>query len=190
MDFNLNNYLEFIEKEIKLVLLKNNKTNLTFDIFDYENDENKLLFLKRKQYQMKIGQIIQIILGNYKDFENLKQGHESGLDIISKKRKIIIELKNRTTTDNYSSRLTNLNKLYKFKKENPEYLCIYGCLNDTTKEKTETGKIESILINNLEVKKYIGNELLNLILKEDKDIIINFVKKIIHDYMNNKHQEF
>lgn len=85
---------------------------------------------------MKIGEIWQEVLGNYKDFINLKIGHESGLDIISHKNKFIIELKNRTNTDNYSSKKANLDKLARFKKNNPEYKCIYGNINHNTENKT------------------------------------------------------
>ena len=41
------------------------------------------LSLKEKQRQMKIGEIWQEVIGNYKDFINLGIGHETGLDILS-----------------------------------------------------------------------------------------------------------
>lgn len=183
--FQLDNYLKFIEFEINKILSKKSLNITTYDIFDIDSEINKIKYLKKKQFQMKIGEIIQMILGNYKDFINLKTNHSSGLDIISIKRKIIIELKNRTNTDNASSRKTNLQKLAKFKKQNPDYLCIYGCLNENTKRKTDIGKIESLIIDGVEIKKYTGYKLLNLIFLEDKEIIINFVKKII----SNNYQE-
>jgi hypothetical protein len=74
---------------------------------------------------MKIGEIWQEVLGNYQGYTNLKVGHETGLDILSDSKKVIIELKNRTNTDNSSSKKSNLDKLAKFKKNNPEYTCIY-----------------------------------------------------------------
>jgi len=72
--------------------------------------------LKEKQRQMKIGEIWQEVLGNYNGCINLKIGHETGLDIISHTRKFAIELKNRTNTDNSSSKKSNLDKLAIFKK--------------------------------------------------------------------------
>jgi hypothetical protein len=60
---------------------------------------------------MKIGEIWQEVLGSYKDYLNLKTGHSSGLDILSHTNKVAIELKNRTNTDNSSSKKSNLDKL-------------------------------------------------------------------------------
>lgn len=56
--------------------------------------------MKEKHKQMKIGEIWEEAIGNYDGFIKLK----------------IIELKNRTNTDNHSSRKSNMNKLVKFKK--------------------------------------------------------------------------
>jgi hypothetical protein len=42
---------------------------------------------------MKIGEIWEETIGNYDGFIKLKIGNDTGLDIISKSRKIIIELK-------------------------------------------------------------------------------------------------
>lgn len=104
---------------------------------------------------MKIGQIWQEVLGNYDTYEDLGVGHETGLDIVSHKKKIIVELKNRTNTDNASSKKANLDKLGKFKKMHPDYTCIYGNINDTTKSKTENGEIKDILHNGVTIKHYI-----------------------------------
>ena len=142
---------------------------------------NKKIVLKEKQRQMKVGEIMQIILGNYDKFINLGNGHESGLDIVSHERKIIIELKNRTNTDNASSKKSNFDKLVKFKMNNPEYSCIYGCINDETEEKTNNGKIEIIKHNNIELKIYVGHKLLELIFGDNKNKIINHVKKLIDE---------
>ena len=87
---------------------------------------------------MKIGEIWQEVLGNYEGYTNLKSGHESGLDIISHNKKIAIELKNRTNTDNSSSKKSNFDKLANFKKKNPEYTCIYANINSDTKKKNIT----------------------------------------------------
>ena len=119
-------YLELIENKIKTILNRPEKNDLTFDLLDTDKSmKNKMVILKEKQKSMKIGEIWQEVIGNYEGFTNLKIGHVSGLDIISVSKKVIIELKNRTNTDNHSSKKTNFDKLAKFKKENPEYLCIY-----------------------------------------------------------------
>ena len=178
--FNLERYFDMIDKIIINILSRKISEKLTYDIMDTEKLKiNKKIVLKEKQRQMKVGEIMQIILGNYDKFINLGNGHESGLDIVSHERKIIIELKNRTNTDNASSKKSNFDKLAKFKMNNPEYSCIYGCINDETEEKTNNGKIEIIKHNNIELKIYVGHKLLELILGDDKDKIINHVKNLI-----------
>ena len=137
----------------------------------------------RDRHQMKIGNIWQDVLGTYKDFKNLGVGHETGLDIISIKRKIIIELKNRTNTDNSSSRKANLDKLAKFKKTNPDYTCIYGNINDNTEEKTVVGMDKIIIHDGVEIHHMVGMRLINLILGEYSAEIIQFVKDEIDKYI-------
>lgn len=145
---------------------------------------NKLVVLKekQKQRQMKIGEIWQEVLGNYQDFVNCKVGHETGLDILSHTRKIAIELKNRTNTDNASSKKSNLDKLAKFKLNYPEYICIYANINADTKSKTLEGSIKSINHCGVIIEHHIGYAFLKFILGNDKDNIIRFVKETIDKY--------
>lgn len=118
LEFNLEKYFELLDKNIKHILLRHENNIITYDILDTEKSKtNKLIALKEKQRQMKIGEIWQEVLGNYNTFINLKIGHETGLDILSITKKIIIELKNRTNTDNASSKKTNFDKLSTFKKK-------------------------------------------------------------------------
>lgn len=117
MSYNLDTYFHKLDTIIKNIITRKEKENITYDILDTPNTlKYKLLVLKDKHRHMKIGEIWQELIGNYKDFINLKTGHKTGLDIINYNRKIIIELKNRTNTDNNSSRKSNLEKLYLFKK--------------------------------------------------------------------------
>jgi hypothetical protein len=136
--------------------------------------------LKEKQRQMKIGEIWQEVLGNYDGSVNLKTGHETGLDILSHTKKFIIELKNRTNTDNASSKKSNLDKLAKFKKNNPEYLCIYANINDDNEKKTLHGSIKKIIYDGVEIEHYIGYEFLKFVFGNDTDLIISFVKYTIN----------
>ena len=63
---------------------------LTYDILDTEKlKKNKLLALKERQRQMKIGEIWQEVIGNYDEFKNLKNGDKTGLDILSHKKKLL-----------------------------------------------------------------------------------------------------
>ena len=179
----LSNYFELLNKIIHNILSRHENDTLTYDILDTEKSKiNKLLVLKEKQRQMKVGEIWQEVLGNYNGFVNLKIGHETGLDILSDTKKIAIELKNRTNTDNASSKKSNFDKLAKFKKNNPEYLCIYANINADTEKKTLQGSIKKILHNGFEIEHQIGYEFLNFILGSDTESIIEFVKNAIDKY--------
>lgn len=182
---NLKLYLININSIIDNILNKDQSTNLTYDLLDSPNIiQNKLICLKYKQIQMKIGLIWQNILGSYYNFTNLNNGHKTGLDIISVKRKIIIELKNRTNTDNNSSKKENFNKLALFKKNSPDYLCIYGCINENTKDKTLKGSIKKIKHNNQDLYIYTGYKLLELILEKNTYIIVYHIKNKFHEFYN------
>ena len=103
--FRIEDYLAEMERKIHKILSRKQKEDLTYDILDSEfTKKNKLICLKEKQRQMKVGDIWQEVLGNYHLFENLGVGHETGLDVLSHPRKIAMELKNRTNTDNASSK--------------------------------------------------------------------------------------
>ena len=113
---------------------------------------------------------------------NLKIGHETGLDILSHTKKFAIELKNRTNTDNASSKKSNLDKLAKFKKHNPDYVCIYANINADTEKKTLKGSVSKLLHNGVEIEHQIGYVFIKFILGDDTDIIISFVKNTIDKY--------
>lgn len=182
--FSLSKYLELLNKKIQDILLRPEKNILTYDILDTEKTKQyKLITLKEKQRQMKIGEIWQEVLGSYNGFINLKIGHDSGLDILSHSKKIAIELKNRTNTDNASSKKSNFDKLAKFKKNNPEYTCIYANINSDTKEKTLSGSIKIILHNNVEIEHHIGYSFLRFILQDNTDLIVDFVKNTVDSYL-------
>jgi hypothetical protein len=117
-------------------------------------------------------------------FTDLKSGkHKSGLDIISEKYKIAIELKNRTNTDNASSKKTNLSKLAKFKKENKDYTCIYANINDTTKEKTK-GYKKTIIHDYMEIIHYVGYEFLQFIFGEHVKNVIQHIRNKVDEYFD------
>lgn len=133
-----------------------------------------------KQIQMKIGELWQIAIGNWNQMEDLGTGHKTGLDILSKDRKIIIELKNRYNTDNSSSRKANNNKLAKFKKDNPDYKCIYGIINDKTAE----GKHYKYIHDTQELEYMSGDIFLTFIFGEYKEKILILLKELISNYIN------
>lgn len=182
-EFNLEEYFRNVESIIKEIISRYENDVLTYDILDTEKSKkNKLLSLKEKQRQMKVGEIWQETIGNYDQFINLKNGHETGLDILSITRKLALELKNRTKTDNASSKKSNLDKLSKFKKENPEYTCIYATINANTEKKTLHGLNKKITHNGVEIEHYVGYEFLTFIFGEKTEEIIEFVKNTIDKY--------
>jgi hypothetical protein len=182
-EFVLSEYFEKMETIIQNILLRPQNDVLTYDILDTEKSKkNKLLSLKEKQRQMKVGEIWQEIIGNYDEFINLKIGHETGLDVLSNTRKLAIELKNRTNTDNASSKKSNLDKLSKFKKENPEYTCIYANINADTEKKTLQCSNKKITHNGVEIEHQVGCQFLIFIFGEKTEEIIEFVKNTIDKY--------
>lgn len=187
--FAIDHYFQTIEGLIKEKLYRKTKNDVTYDILDTPlTTEYKMISLKERQKQMKIGEIWQIALGNFYGFQDLGIGHETGLDIISYNRKIAIELKNRTNTDNSSAKKSNLDKLANFKKQHPDFLCVYGNINDSTESKTLKGSIKTIEHNGVILKQYIGIALLNLILEDNTNYVINKIKEILLAYSVN-HKE-
>ena len=184
--FDLTKYFELLDTNIQNILSRPERDVLTYDILDTDiSQKNKLLALKEKQRQMKIGEIWQEILGNYEGYINLKVGHSTGLDLLSHKYKVAIELKNRTNTDNASSKKSNFDKLANFKKNNPEYTCIYANINDINETKTLTGTVKKIIHNDVEILHYIGYEFIKFILKDNTQSIIQFVKTNIDKHISN-----
>jgi len=179
-EFNIDEYIIKINKKIQDYLKKskyndNILEDELLDNFIKNNPEGMKFSKKLKQLQMNVGNIWQIVIGNYNTFEDLFTSHSTGCDIKSDSRKIIIELKNRYNTDNASSKKSNLDKLVKFKKENPDWNCIYGIINDKTKE----GKTEIIKHNDFEITYLSGNKLMKFIFDKDAEFIIDSVKKQI-----------
>lgn len=176
----LADFCKLIKDKMIVIYNRDASVKSSYDILrtDIEKQYDEII-LKIKQLQMKRGELWQYVLGNYPSFTNLNNGHTSGLDIISTKHKIAIELKNRTNTDNCSSRKSNYDKLADFKHNNPEYMCIYGCINDDTKEKTELGNHKVITHKNVELHIIVGYSLINLILGDDTNYIIDYIKQII-----------
>jgi len=182
-NFCIRKYCDVLDSIIRGILLRTEKDVLTYDILDTEKSmTNKVIALKEKQRQMKVGEIWQEVLGNYKEYVNLKIGHETGLDILSSSKKIAIELKNRTNTDNASSKKSKFDKLAKFKLANPDYVCIYANINADTKKKTIEGSIKKLIHNGVEIEHQIGYEFLKFILGDDMEYIIEFVKNTIDKY--------
>jgi len=181
--FNREQYFTKLEENVKGILQRPTKDVLAYDILDTDRSKvNKMVALKEKQRQMKIGEIWQVAVGNYKDCQDLKVGHVTGLDILSDKRKFIAELKNRTNTDNASSKKTNFDKLAKFKAEHPEYTCIYANINDDTEEKSSQTTVKKFQHNGVELEHHIGDQFLKYIFGDDTNAVVEFLKTTIDKY--------
>lgn len=179
----LNEYLNQCEVKIKEIMTRKQKKTLTYDILDTPSSyEERLQVLKVTQKQMKKGEIWQHMIGTFRGFIDLKKGHTSGLDIVSHTRKIAIELKSRTNTDNSESYSTKIRKLVKFKKDNPDYLCIYANINDATEAKTMRGSVTVKYHNGVQIEHHVGMQFLLFIFGKDTQRIIDFIKTNIDKY--------
>ena len=127
---------------------------------------------KLKILQMRLGKIWEV-LSEYYGFIKVKK-----IDLIHPVRKIAIELKNRTNTDNSSSRYRNYQKLLEFKEQHPEFKLYYVCINDrrsSTIGGNETqGKEEKLLANGITF--VCGETALKLLYGEDYKMIIELIK--------------
>ena len=176
--FILSDYLEYVDMRIEKIIndSKCDETlleDLLLNMFIKSNKEKVNFAKKLKHLQMNIGKIWQIVLGNYKDFIDLEEGDETGLDVKSDKLKIIMEIKNRYNTDNASSRKTNYGKLSNFKLNNPDYECIYAVIN----EKHNLGNDYIIKHNEQNIRYLSGQKLLDYVFANDKNIIIDTITK-------------
>lgn len=183
--FSLKTFLCKVDKIMTDIFNARKDDTITYDILDTSRSEKSKKICKMERLrQMDIGRIWQKVIGNYKGYEDLGIGHISGLDVVSHSNKVIIELKNRTNTDNASAKKSNLNKLAEFKLKNPDYKCVYGTINDNTFAKTEKGFIKKIKYKDVEILHYTGKPLLELIFQHNTDKIIDHMKFVIDKHSN------
>ena len=123
---------------------------------------------------MKNGFIWEEIIGQYDGFRKVKGNDNTNLDIISHSKKVIIELKNRTNTDNTSSRKSKLDTLSYYKTLHPDYTCIYGCVNEHSAEKTFRGSKTLILHKGMEIQHLTGRVFLDVVLGDHNCICKKF----------------
>jgi hypothetical protein len=181
--FNREQYFTKLGESVKKILQRPTKDVLAYDILDTDKLKvNNLVALKVKQRQMKIGDIWQIAIGNYKDCIYLKKGHVTGLDVLSHSRRLAIEVKNRTNTTNSDSKASVFNKLAKFKAENPDYTCIYANINDNTEEKSSQATVKKFQHNGVELEHHIGDQFLKYIFGDDTNAVVEFLKTTIDKY--------
>ena len=117
----INEYIEKVKPKIERILnLKRKEFVYEETIFGLDTPElrEKLKIAHNiRQTQMKEGDIAQVVLGNWYEWEDLGTGHDSGLDIRKPDNSAIIELKNKWNTCNSSSAKAVNDKLSEYKKK-------------------------------------------------------------------------
>lgn len=136
------NWETIIEEEVRIAFRNLTKRQSSYndcvlDDFIVCQKHNLEFCHKLKMIQMKLGSIWQNLMGHVTGITNLGIGHSSGLDLLSDDRfprgKFIMELKNSVLTDNASSRKHNISKLKSFVSIHPDYIAVYGYINDKMK---------------------------------------------------------
>jgi hypothetical protein len=179
--FRINSYIKKVKPKIEMIF-KRTRSEFVYKktIFGLDTPEIRASLIIAhtiRQMQMKEGDIAQIVLGNFYEWEDLGQGHESGLDIRKKDNSAIIELKNKWNTCNSSSGKAVNDKLSDYKKKNPNTRCIWGRVNpkDINKNNSSNYDYEGVTIENLQ-----GNELLDYIFTYKN---YNYKKQILDKIM-------
>lgn len=190
-DFDIEKYKEKV-KEIIIKRFENCKakeniiTDILLDDYIKSNKEFVKFAQELKIKQMQVGFAWQNIIGYYYKFENLGEGHKTGLDIKSNTLKIIMELKNRSNTDNDSARKKNIDKLINYKKKNKDWTCIYAVVHEiNSKGELIEGKDYIKEYNGYEIRYLSGNKLLDFIFGKNKDDIVGYFKKLISEITCN-----
>ena len=174
--FDRESYFENLKKFIKKRLNCKKNDDLIKDIlldgFINEHIEGVHFAKKLKQIQMNTGKIWEYAIQTYNEFE---RDTKYGADVISHKRKILIEVKNRYNTDNDVSFKKNCEKLKKCLKDHKDYTCIYGKVNG------EDNKSRMYQKNGVMV--YEGFIFLEFIFGNKANEIIKFIKKQIENQL-------
>lgn len=127
-----------------------------------------------KRIQMSVGEAWQEVIGGMPDWQNLGQGHATGLDICYKNM-LYGEIKNRTNTDNSSSKKENMRKL-QLHKQNTGAKVFYGYINGT--------KHESYVKDGVEF--YVGDDLLNMVFGSYKVLFKDLLRTLIYEAVKGK----
>lgn len=178
--FNYDEYLKRIRPLIiGVITRKRNDSDMSDILLDPIIDKYKKHCKYVKQLQMNVGEIWQIVIGEYDGYKNLKVGHCSKMDVYHKKSNVYIELKNRYNTDNSSSRSANYTKMVDIMKQDSSAICIYGIIND----KNQKGSIKEIEHKGHKIKIYSGNKLLKYIFGEKYKEVIAYVAEILREHI-------
>jgi hypothetical protein len=127
----LNNYLVFKKKMKRLIWSFLTKTEArsplktqVYMLLGHILKADLLIYIKIHRLTMSSGKIWEIVLLNYSDFERVET-----LDFIFHQRKIIIELKNKSTTLNIAAYAGTLLGMKSLRTKYPDYTFILGFVN-------------------------------------------------------------
>ena len=148
-----------------------------------ETIEREKIAFKERQIKMKHGDIAQIMIGCWIGMEDLGIGHETGLDCRKLDNSMILEIKNKYNTCNSGSTKSVLDKLAKYKMNNPNTECIWGIINPKKLNDNNNKKI--IYHNNVEIIKLQGEKLFEKIFILDGYNYTNDIRNIIRKIMYN-----
>lgn len=137
-------YLNIIKPLIKKLFEREKQKFINNPTMFGDNSEENIKMLeiafRQRQKQMKEGHLAQIVIGNWYGWEDLGTAHPSGLDCRKKDNSIIMDSKNKYNTTNSDSEKSLLDKLSKYKKENPKTQCIWGISIQNLDVKNSTKK--------------------------------------------------
>ena len=123
-----NKYIEkirdLINQELKKPQTKKRQTQEDM-LLNHFSKEQKNTYYQVLRTSMKNGKIWEIVFFNFRDWEQIKK-----MDGKSNARKIIIELKNKPTTINSTSKKGTISGIGELQKEYPDYSFIIGFIND------------------------------------------------------------
>lgn len=178
-------YIKKIEPLITTLFQRERKEYVHEPTMFGDNSEENIKGLKeahkQRQKQMIEGYVGQLIIGNWFGWEDLKKGHSTGLDCRKEDNSIILEVKNKyNTISGGSTEKGLLDKLSKYKKENPQTRCVWAIINPKPRSKNLCKKI---IHNGVEIEKIQGDELFALVFRigniDYSTQVINMVKDII-----------
>jgi hypothetical protein len=142
-------------------------------------NEARAAYARSKTIQQRHGYVWQRSIGAYRGFEDLGEGHPSGLDIMNRERRIIMELKNATNTDNSSSRKTKLSLLADYKRDNPGWTAVYGCVFD---HKNGGSWHKLVCHEGQSILALTGHALFSFLFGEDAGMVRNAVEDAVRSY--------
>jgi len=125
------NYLAFKKKIKRLIWSFLTKTEARTPLktqvdmlLGHISDKELLIYRKIHRLTMSSGKIWEIVILNYSDFERVDK-----LDFIFHKRRVIIELKNKSTTLNSAAYAGTLLGMVSLRAKYPDYTFILGFVN-------------------------------------------------------------